>query len=126
MFIAGIASWFDFGGLPESNRHSLGLRLGPIITANRHLGRRLQLSGHFFVSPFCVHFSVCTDESLLFPAETRRDAGHIKNQWPSQRGTTCDTSSIGLSTKSKLIFLELALPVSVEICVANCATMIEP
>jgi Ribbon-helix-helix protein, copG family len=58
----------------------------------------------FSVTPFSVHFSVFADESLLFPAETRRDAGHIKNQWPSQRSTSCDTSGTGLSTKFKLIF----------------------
>jgi hypothetical protein len=77
IFIADAASEFDFGR-PESNRHSLGLRLGSYHYCQAHLRRRLQLSAHFFVSPLCVHFSVFTDESLLFSAGIH---------WPSQRHT---------------------------------------
>jgi hypothetical protein len=42
IFIADVASSFNFG-MPESNRHSLGLRLGSYHYGVRHLSRRLQL-----------------------------------------------------------------------------------
>jgi len=41
---------------------------------------------------------------LLFAAGTRRDAGHIKNQWPSQRGPSCDTSGAERQQNLNLFF----------------------
>jgi hypothetical protein len=67
------------------------------------------LSAYFFChAVFCPLFGFY-GRVFAFPAGTRRDAGHIKNQLPSQRGTSCATSGTGLSTKFLNYFWNLLL-----------------